>query len=130
MAAETWLTASEAVELGFADKIEKPVKIAAHFDLQARYGKAPADHRPEERQRVADITAACSIAKYPEKAAQFIAEGRFVRDVLAILTAQRAEATVVPLHNRPSVAAREAASWDKAIAEIEARAAAGLVIYR
>jgi DNA-binding NtrC family response regulator len=29
MAAETWLTAAEAVEMGFADKIEKPVKMAA-----------------------------------------------------------------------------------------------------
>ena len=29
MAAESWLTAAETVDMGFADKIEKPVKIAA-----------------------------------------------------------------------------------------------------
>jgi len=30
---ETWLSASEALELGFADRIESPVKMAAHFDF-------------------------------------------------------------------------------------------------
>jgi Clp protease len=94
MAAETWLTASEAVELGFADKVEKPVKIAAHFDLQARYGKAPSDQRAaQERQRAANITAACSIAKHPDKARKFIAEGRSVREVLAILIEHKAATT-------------------------------------
>jgi hypothetical protein len=131
MAAETWLTASEAVELGFADKVEKPVKIAAHFDLQARYGKAPSDQRAaQERQRAADITAACSIAKHPDKAAKFIAEGRSVREVLAILIEHKAATTVVPLHNRPRVAVSSDASWDKAIADVQARAAAGIVIER
>jgi len=33
MAAETWLSAEEAVELGLADRVEKPVRMAAHFDL-------------------------------------------------------------------------------------------------
>jgi ATP-dependent protease ClpP protease subunit len=33
MAAETWLSAEEAVELGFADRVEPPVRMAAHFDL-------------------------------------------------------------------------------------------------
>lgn len=31
MAAETWLTADEALELGFADRIESPVRMAANF---------------------------------------------------------------------------------------------------
>jgi hypothetical protein len=43
MAAETWLPAQEAVDLGLADRVEKdlgladrvekPVQMAAHFDL-------------------------------------------------------------------------------------------------
>jgi ATP-dependent Clp protease, protease subunit len=41
MAAETWLTASEAVELGFADRIEEPVRMAASFDL-SKFRNAPA----------------------------------------------------------------------------------------
>ncbi len=42
MAAETWMTAQEAVEKGFADEVLEPVKMAAKFDL-SRYGNAPED---------------------------------------------------------------------------------------
>jgi ATP-dependent Clp protease, protease subunit len=40
MAAETWLSADEAVELGLADRIEQPVRMAAHFDL-SRFRNPP-----------------------------------------------------------------------------------------
>jgi hypothetical protein len=40
MAAETWLSAQEALDLGFADRVEAPVKMAAHFDL-SRFRNAP-----------------------------------------------------------------------------------------
>ena len=40
MAAETWLSAREAVALGLADRIEPPVKMAAHFDL-SRFRNTP-----------------------------------------------------------------------------------------
>jgi ATP-dependent Clp protease, protease subunit len=40
MAAETWLSAREAHELGFADRIEQPVRMAAHFDL-SRFRNTP-----------------------------------------------------------------------------------------
>jgi ATP-dependent protease ClpP protease subunit len=40
MAAETWLSAEEAVELGLADRVEAPVRMAAHFDL-SRFHNAP-----------------------------------------------------------------------------------------
>lgn len=33
LAAETWLTAKEAVEMGFADKVLPEKKLAAKFDL-------------------------------------------------------------------------------------------------
>jgi ATP-dependent protease ClpP protease subunit len=32
---ETWLSATEALEMGFADRMEQPVKMAACFDLSA-----------------------------------------------------------------------------------------------
>ena len=40
MAKETWLDAAEAVELGFADRLAEPVRIAARFDI-ARFRNAP-----------------------------------------------------------------------------------------
>jgi ATP-dependent protease ClpP protease subunit len=40
MAAETWLSAQEAVDLGFADRVEGPVRMAAHFDL-SRFRNPP-----------------------------------------------------------------------------------------
>lgn len=42
MTAETWLTAQEAVDMGFADSIEDPVRIAASFEL-SKFKNAPAD---------------------------------------------------------------------------------------
>lgn len=41
MADETWLTADEAVDLGLADGIEEPVRMAANFDL-SRFKHPPA----------------------------------------------------------------------------------------
>jgi ATP-dependent protease ClpP protease subunit len=40
MAKETWLDAAEAVELGFADRLTEPARIAARFDV-ARFRNAP-----------------------------------------------------------------------------------------
>lgn len=40
MSDETWFTAAEAVELGFADDIAEPVQMAAHHDL-TRYRNVP-----------------------------------------------------------------------------------------
>jgi ATP-dependent Clp endopeptidase proteolytic subunit ClpP len=40
MQAETWLSAQEAVALGLADRVEAPVRMAAHFDL-SRFRNAP-----------------------------------------------------------------------------------------
>lgn len=42
MAAETWLDAQEALELGFIDRMAEPVKLAATFDI-ARFRNAPAE---------------------------------------------------------------------------------------
>jgi ATP-dependent Clp endopeptidase proteolytic subunit ClpP len=40
LAAETWLSAQEALELGLADRIEQPIRMAAHFDL-SRFRNPP-----------------------------------------------------------------------------------------
>jgi hypothetical protein len=40
MAAETWLSAQEAADLGLADRVEQPVRMAAHFDL-SRFRNTP-----------------------------------------------------------------------------------------
>ena len=40
MQAETWLSAQEAVALGLADRVEQPVRMAAHFDL-SRFRNTP-----------------------------------------------------------------------------------------
>jgi hypothetical protein len=40
MQAETWLSAQEAVALGLADRVEQPVRMAAHFDL-SRFRNLP-----------------------------------------------------------------------------------------
>jgi ATP-dependent protease ClpP protease subunit len=40
MAKETWLDAAEAVELGFADRLAEPVRVAARFDV-GRFRNAP-----------------------------------------------------------------------------------------
>jgi ATP-dependent Clp protease, protease subunit len=40
MRAETWLSAQEAVDLGLADRVEQPVRMAAHFDL-SRFRSPP-----------------------------------------------------------------------------------------
>jgi ATP-dependent Clp protease, protease subunit len=41
MATETWLSAEEAVELGLADRVEQPVRMAAHFDLSRFHNPPP-----------------------------------------------------------------------------------------
>jgi hypothetical protein len=40
MTAETWLSAEEAIELGLADRVEAPVRMAARFDL-SRFRNPP-----------------------------------------------------------------------------------------
>ncbi len=43
LAAETWMSAAEAVELGFADQVEEPLKVAAHAD----FSRFPYRHPPQ-----------------------------------------------------------------------------------
>ncbi len=55
MAAETWLDAKDALDLGFIDRIAEPVKLAASFDV-ARFRNAP----PEVVEAVTETVAAAN----------------------------------------------------------------------
>jgi hypothetical protein len=85
-----------------------------------------------DEKRVDEIKRVCALAGCPERAGQFIRRGKDVSAVLRQLLLERAKTTPdapdADLHNRPPVAAREAASWDRAIKQVEARAEAGPVI--
>jgi len=62
MAAETWLSAQEAVALGLADRVEQPVRMAAHFDL-SRFRNPP----PQLAALVATPTSQEDVMSDPKK---------------------------------------------------------------
>lgn len=47
MTEETWLTADEAVEKGFADEVEGAVQMAACFDIKGKFKNAPTQFFPK-----------------------------------------------------------------------------------
>ena len=47
MAAETWMNADEAVELGFADKITEEKTVKAEFTLLSKFNKVPEQLRKQ-----------------------------------------------------------------------------------
>ena len=107
MAAETWLDAKDALDLGFIDRIAEPVKLAASFDV-ARFRNAP----PE-------VVEAASEAEEPA-ATEPQAEGV-------------ADANTQPDHEQsaaeaPTVAASEPTIADTATVRAEAIAHARAVI--
>jgi len=119
MAAETWFTATEAVEAGFADSVAEPVRIAARFDV-SRFRNAPAavvealtkkaeperDAPEQETPPIPDPATArteamdyaravvdlCRLAGQPQMAAGFLEREASLEDVRAALLAARAEA--------------------------------------
>ena len=68
MAAETWLSAQEAVALGLADRVEQPVRMAAHFDLSRfrnpRRSSRRSPPRPVRRRTT------CLIPRRPARASR------------------------------------------------------------
>lgn len=55
LAAETWMTAAEAVEKGFADQVTEELKLAAHFDLDKfKYKHNPLENRTPMRPAAQD----------------------------------------------------------------------------
>ncbi|CAN1576947.1 S14_ClpP_1 domain containing protein [Paracoccaceae bacterium] len=78
MAAETWLDAKDALDLGFADRIAEPVRIAARFDV-GRFRNAPpvlAEGAGEEAEDEASGNEAADVDDAPaESASDDDAEG-------------------------------------------------------
>lgn len=67
MAAETWLDAKDALDLGFIDRIAEPVKLAASFDV-ARFRNAPPElvdgaNQPDEPLDIEALPEAISDVK-------------------------------------------------------------------
>ncbi|KNX40050.1 ATP-dependent Clp protease proteolytic subunit 1 [Roseovarius tolerans] len=81
MAAETWLTAAEALEAGLATRLAEPVRIAARFDI-ARFRNAPPalvdaveTPDPEYAKTETDIVDdANDVASVPDPAPQPVAD--------------------------------------------------------
>ena len=55
MDAQTWIGAEDALKMGFATKIEKPMDIAAYFDV-SRYRNAPKSYGARSRKGVNAMT--------------------------------------------------------------------------
>lgn len=101
MSEETWITAAEAVEMGFADEMEEPIVMAAQFDL-SRYRNAPKalmsqPPRPEAKKKPAQggnqIMKLDDLKKnHPDLVAQIETEARQGMIAQAELDAARAEA--------------------------------------
>jgi ATP-dependent Clp protease, protease subunit len=77
MAAETWLSAQEALELGLADRVEEPVRMAGHFDL-SRFRNTPpqlarSSPRPVRRRTT------CLIPRRPARASRAWTKPRLPR---------------------------------------------------
>jgi len=103
MTAETWMNGKDAVELGFADLLVNPIKIAAHFDL-SKFKNAPISlnnikskglrtmedqiiddswkkDKHEERSRVRELLAIGKQHNCLDLAMQFVDEGRTVDEL-------------------------------------------------
>lgn len=90
---------------------EEPVVVAS-ADTDAITAKV--------RKEMGDIAAACAIAGKAGKAADFIAAGKSLSEVLAALAAERPAAAEI--NARHSTAnADKPASWDKAVARTNSR---------
>ena len=127
MAAETWLSAQEAVDLGLADRVEQPVRMAAHFDL-SRFRNTPPqlaalvatptpqeddDARSREDQTRASLTrtdrctpaAAAATATptsgQPESRRGRAGRARTAADTLGAPAAAAAAQPIQPLRSRP-----------------------------
>ncbi|MCA0872214.1 ATP-dependent Clp protease proteolytic subunit [Seohaeicola saemankumensis] len=74
MAAETWLDAQEALDLGFINRIAAPVKLAAAFDV-ARFRNAP----PEVLEAAAEPVEPADAAETPPEG---VADGNTQADAM------------------------------------------------
>lgn len=89
-------------------------------------GAAEADAVKAERQRAADILAACTLAGKVDKAAAFLASDKSVSQVVQELTAERAAASsaTITTANAGGNTVADKDPWAKAIAKTNSRVAA------
>lgn len=91
MATETWLSAQEAVNMGFADEVEKPIQMAAHagFNLKC-YRNVPAfgtSTQPKDTtMKKEEIARLCTALGNPDLAAT-VPEGKSFDEVMALVEA-------------------------------------------
>jgi len=75
MTDESWITAAEAVEFGFADQVESPIQAAASFDLTRYRNASDALFRAEaQAKKEPPMTLEEIKAKYPEHVAAIAAD--------------------------------------------------------
>ncbi len=97
MADETWMTAAEAKEHGFIDKVDKPVQLAASLDVEG-FQNVPKDllpqapvsspplpnvlgNAPEPSNSALAIVQMCNQAGYPEQAELMLKTNASVEEV-------------------------------------------------
>ena len=107
MAAETWLDAKDALDLGFADRIAEPVRIAARFDV-GRFRNAPpvlVEGAREEAQDEPSGNKAADVDDAPEEfASDDDAEGAAGNDVSLNVDRPAAEPDPPPDPGAPPLA--------------------------
>ncbi|MET4695007.1 head maturation protease, ClpP-related [Endozoicomonas lisbonensis] len=85
---ETWFTAEEAEAQGLIDVIDKPVKMAASFDLSS-FMRPPEQTANEPEEDVGthalSVMTLCNQAGYPEMAEQFMRQQLGIEDIQARL---------------------------------------------
>ena len=86
---ETWFTAAEAKDNGLIDEVDKPMQIAASFDLSG-FARPPQQETPESKEETGvhalSVMMLCNQAGYPEMAEQFVRQQLGIEEVKARLT--------------------------------------------
>jgi len=110
MSAETWFTAAEAVEAGFAGSMSEPVKIAASFDVTRFRNAPPAVVEAVARARGPDKAASSANDEDPDGTGDGAAgEGR---------DAQQPDASRVAATPDPTTARTEAMDYARAVVDL------------
>jgi ATP-dependent Clp protease protease subunit len=131
MSDETWITASGALEMGFADEIEDPVKMAAQFDL-SRYHNVPqafltparatGSNQPQQKEKIMDLKELRE--KHPDLVAQV--EAQTHEGMVARTEAETAQNEAVTAENTRILALVQAAMGEEITERIRAAANKGL----
>lgn len=123
--AETAKTAEAARKLAETKEAER----VAALDAAKKIVPGADDAVTAERNRAADIVAACELAHYPDKATAFIAEGKALRDVVAELKKLPPKTGEVSARNggQTEMTAEQrkqaSAGWQKAVDKVNAHIA-------